>query len=115
MYIIRKGSSAMSLGKSVSNRIFELRLKRQITQEMLADKAGMDVNALGRIERGQNSNIKLETLNKLIEALDLDYQTFFAFTDSKNEVSKLIAKLSLVDDEEKYLEIFHKILDIELK
>lgn len=43
---------------------------------MLADKAGMDVNALGRIERGQNSNIKLETLNKLIEALELDYQTF---------------------------------------
>ncbi|MET3644860.1 XRE family transcriptional regulator [Streptococcus minor] len=105
----------MSLGKSVSNRIYELRIKKQLTQEMLADKAGMDVNALGRIERGQNSNIKLETLNKLIEALELDYQTFFAFTDSDNEVSKLIAKLSLVDDEEKYLEIFNKILDIELK
>ena len=105
----------MSLGKSVSNRIYELRIKKQLTQEMLADKAGMDVNALGRIERGQNSNIKLETLNKLIEALELDYQTFFAFTDSDNEVAKLIAKLSLVDDEEKYLEIFNKILDIELK
>ncbi|WP_234395584.1 hypothetical protein [Streptococcus anginosus] len=54
-------------------------------------------------------------MNKLIEALELDYQTFFAFTDSDNEVAKLIAKLSLVDDEEKYLEIFNKILDIELK
>lgn len=68
------------------------------------------INALGRIERGENSNIKLETLNKLIEALELDCKTSFAFTDSDNEV----AKLSLVDDEEKYLEIFNKILDIEL-
>ncbi len=105
----------MSLGKSVSNRIYEFRTKKRLTQEMLAEKSGMDVNAFGRIERGQNSNVKLETLDKLISALELDYQTFFAFIDSDNEVSKLIAKLSLVDDEEKYLDIFNKILDIEIE
>ena len=40
-----------------------------MTQEKLADKAGMDVNALGRIERGQNSNIKLEPLDKKLSVL----------------------------------------------
>lgn len=56
---------------------------------MLADKAGIDVNALGRIERGENSNIKSGTLNKLIETLEVDYQTFFSFTDNDNEGTKL--------------------------
>lgn len=104
----------MSLGKSISNRIYELRLSKNLTQESLADKAGMDVNALGRIERGQNSNIKVETLEKIINALEVDYNSFFSFQDQENNYSKIIAKLSLVNNQEKFLDVFNKILDIEL-
>lgn len=68
----------MSLSENVSKRIYELRTNKKMTQEKLADKAGMDVNALGRIERGQNSNIKLETLDKIIRTLEIDYRTFFS-------------------------------------
>ena len=104
----------MSLSENVSKRIYELRTSKKLTQEMLADKAGMDVNALGRIERGQNSNIKLETLDKIIRALDIDHRTFFSFSMDEDSISRIIAKLSLVDDEDRFLEIFDKILDIEL-
>ncbi|EGE53199.1 helix-turn-helix domain-containing protein [Streptococcus parauberis] len=104
----------MSLGKSISNRIYELRLSKHLTQETLAEKAGMDVNALGRIERGQNYNIKVETLDKIINALEVDYNSFFSFQDQENNYSKIISKLSLVNDQEKILDVFDKILDIEL-
>ncbi|MFX3952238.1 hypothetical protein ACJBXS_11800 [Streptococcus suis] len=40
----------MSLGKSLSNRIYELILNKQLQQEILSDKAGIDVNDLGLIE-----------------------------------------------------------------
>lgn len=105
----------MSLSENVSKRIYELRTNKKMTQEKLADKAGMDVNALGRIERGQNSNIKLETLDKIIRALGIDYRTFFSFSVSEDTFSKIASKLSLVADEERFLEIFDRILDIELK
>lgn len=80
----------------------------------LADKAGMDVYALGRIERGQNGNVKLETLDKIIRALEIDHRTFFSFTTDEDSISKIVAKLSFVEDEDRFIEIFDKILDIEL-
>ncbi|KXT69226.1 helix-turn-helix domain-containing protein [Streptococcus cristatus] len=105
----------MSLSDNVSNRIYELRTSKKLTQETLADKAGMDVNALGRIERGQNGNVKLETLDKIIRALEIDHRTFFSFTTDEDSISKIVAKLSLVEDENRFIEIFDRILDIELK
>ena len=105
----------MSLSENVSKRIYELRINKKLTQEMLADKAGMDVNALGRIERGQNGNVKLETLDKIIRALEIDHRTFFSFTTDEDSISKIVAKLSLVEDENRFIEIFDRILDIELK
>ncbi|MCW1052125.1 helix-turn-helix transcriptional regulator [Streptococcus anginosus] len=105
----------MSLSENVSKRIYELRTNKKLTQETLADKAGMDVNALGRIERGQNGNIKLETLDKIIRALEIDHRTFFSFTTDEDSISKIVAKLSLVEDENRFIEIFDRILDIELK
>lgn len=105
----------MSLSDNVSNRIYELRTSKKLTQETLADKAGMDVNALGRIERGQNGNIKLETLDKIIRALEIDHRTFFSFTTDEDYISKIVAKLSLVEDKNRFIEIFDRILDIELK
>lgn len=105
----------MSLSENVSKRIYELRTNKKLTQETLADKAGMDVNALGRIERGQNGNVKLETLDKIIRALEIDHRTFFSFTTDEDSISKIVAKLSLVEDENRFIEIFDRILDIELK
>lgn len=62
-----------------------------------------------------DSNIKLEPLHKIIKVLGIDYQTFIAFIDSNNDLTKLIVKLSLVYDEERYLEFFNEVLAINVE
>lgn len=44
--------------KRFGKRVRQLRLERDLTQEALGDKAGLDMTYIGRIERGeQNTSI----------------------------------------------------------
>ena len=54
----------------LGRRIRDLRQKRELTQERLAEAAGMDVKYLGGIERG-TENPTIETLEKLAGAFSL--------------------------------------------
>ncbi|EKD47577.1 MAG: hypothetical protein ACD_65C00376G0005 [uncultured bacterium] len=45
-----------------------IRRQKGFTQEEVADKSGMHVSTLGRIERGE-SNPPLQTLNKIAQVL----------------------------------------------
>ena len=56
------------ISKKVGKKIRIIRRKKGITQEEIADKSGMHVSTLGRIERGE-SNPPLQTLNKIAQAL----------------------------------------------
>ncbi|WP_329812185.1 helix-turn-helix transcriptional regulator [Enterococcus faecalis] len=47
----------MKLELEIANRIRELRIAKNMTQEKLAEKIGFDVSFLGRIERGKSANI----------------------------------------------------------
>lgn len=67
----------MKLELEIANRIRELRIAKNMTQEQLADKIGVDVSFLGRIERGKSANIQINTLEKIIHALDEGYLSFF--------------------------------------
>lgn len=51
-------------------RVRELRLERGLTQEKLADLAGMHFTAIGHIERASRSST-LETVLKLAKALQV--------------------------------------------
>lgn len=51
-------------------RVRELRLARGLTQEKLADRAGMHFTAIGHIERASRSST-LETILKLAKALQV--------------------------------------------
>ena len=57
----------LELGKSIKVRRKTLR----ITQPVLAEMAGISVNTLYKIERGQ-ANPTLKVLNKLAEVLGMD-------------------------------------------
>ena len=59
--------SFFELGKSIKVRRKTLR----ITQPVLAEMAGISVNTLYKIERGQ-ANPTLKVLNKLAEVLGMD-------------------------------------------
>ena len=102
--------------KRVARRIKELRTggKEKLTQEELAYRANMDTTSFSRIERGQNPDVRLMTLDRIIKALDVDYPTFFTFTDDEKRKNRIIAKLDLLNDDT-LLEIIENLLDREFQ
>lgn len=58
--------------------ISRLRIERHMTQAQLAAKAGMHVQALARIERGERplANLRLSTALALADALEVDPHRF---------------------------------------
>ena len=75
-----------------SKRIREMRQLRGISQEQLALKAGINVSFLGQIERGTKKPT-IETIDKLLKALDISYQEFFNF-ESAVASSEVIDKIA---------------------
>lgn len=63
------------LYKRLGNRIEELRRKRGITQEQLAEKAGLHRAYFWDIENGRNISIK--TAYRIAKALDVSLSELF--------------------------------------
>ncbi len=105
----------MKLELEVANRIRELRISKNMTQEQLADKIGFDVSYLGRIERGKSANIQISTLEKIISALDEDYSNFFSFGNTENRYTEIFHKLSILENRDEILDIIEKIINLENK
>ena len=103
----------MKLELEIANRIKEYRIAKKLTQEQLAEKIGFDVSYLGRIERGKSANIQISTLEKIIDALNEDYTTFFSFENANNKYVSIVHDLSLLENREEVLEIIEKIIKLE--
>ncbi|WP_029265816.1 helix-turn-helix domain-containing protein [Virgibacillus alimentarius] len=85
------------LKKIIGERIRSIRKAKGFTQETLAEKADIHYSYIGGIERGDR-NISVETLSKIINALEILPVELFQFTtiDDENEIlSKRIAIESL--------------------
>lgn len=54
-----------------------LRLKQSLTQQELAEKAGMDANYYQKIESGRWNSVRLATVEKLADALDVEMWELF--------------------------------------
>jgi transcriptional regulator with XRE-family HTH domain len=70
----------MSIKVKVGQRIKELRNQIGISQEALANKAEIDRTYVTDVENGRR-NISIENLEKLVNALQVDFKDFF---DSPN-------------------------------
>jgi transcriptional regulator with XRE-family HTH domain len=55
----------------IGNRLKNLRIRRALTQQELADRAGVSSNAINRIELDK-AEPHMSTLRKLAKALDVD-------------------------------------------
>lgn len=64
-----------NLYKKVGERIEELRKEKGLTQEGLAEKAGLNRSYFWDIENGRNISIK--TLGKLTRILEVSLSEFF--------------------------------------
>ncbi|MFI5452585.1 helix-turn-helix domain-containing protein [Pedobacter sp. UC225_61] len=66
----------MDIKKKIGSRIKALRLINKLTQEALAFKAGIDKTYVNEVENGKR-NISIVNLEKIIVALDQEFNTFF--------------------------------------
>ncbi|MFC6347867.1 helix-turn-helix domain-containing protein [Vagococcus carniphilus] len=101
------------LNDEVSKRIRELRIKKEITQEILSNRAGIDLSYLGKIERGQKNNISLELLDKIISGLGVSYDEFFSFESSDDDLKKIQYDISIANDKEQVLNLINGIIKLD--
>jgi transcriptional regulator with XRE-family HTH domain len=71
----------------ISHRLRNYRLERGLTQEKLAEKAGLHYTYVGQVERGEK-NLTLASLEKILMALDVSFaELFYGLEDSLEEES----------------------------
>lgn len=93
----------------VGERIRAIRKSKNYTQEQLGEKVGLPQPYIGGIERGER-NISLETLERILEALETSPNEFFRFYNDKylsederarerilDNLSELLSKRSVHD------------------
>lgn len=68
---------AQKLISTVAQTLRDIRKDQGLSQEALAEKAGLDRTYISGVERGVR-NITLESLEQIVLALDLDCGTFLA-------------------------------------
>ncbi|MFZ6723596.1 helix-turn-helix domain-containing protein [Undibacterium sp. Ji49W] len=71
----------------VGQRVQILRKRKQLSQEELSSRIGIDTKSLSRLERGQHYP-SLETLERIRVELDVDLKDFFDF-DGKPSAEEL--------------------------
>ncbi|MCR5080322.1 MAG: helix-turn-helix domain-containing protein [Treponema sp.] len=101
--------------ETLGNNIHQFRLKKNLTQEQLAEKTGITTITLSKLENGK-SWISLETLEKIISVLEVKpYQLFIEtqveYRQYKEFILQSMNKIldeSMENLEKKPLKIFRK-------
>ena len=78
---------------NVGERLFELRNKCWLTQNGLAEKAGVSQTHLRRVELGQ-ADITVGHLQLLCDAMNISIQEFFNVDIGNDELSIALSKLT---------------------
>jgi transcriptional regulator with XRE-family HTH domain len=66
------------MGHTLGDRLRYVRKRRDLTQRQLAEKAGVSIDVVTRLEQGQRSTARLTTLARLARALDVDVSALLA-------------------------------------
>ncbi len=101
----------------IGNKIKELRTLQNLTQFELAEKANLSISLISKIEI-QEENIKINTLNKIANALNTNIESLLKKDNSYSLNEQVILnKLNkLNDDSKKDIEkIINQIIDYAIK
>ncbi|UZD22287.1 helix-turn-helix transcriptional regulator [Algoriphagus halophytocola] len=66
----------MDIKEAFGQKVKLLRKAKELSQEDLADKSGLNRPYISAIEQGKR-NVSLEVIEKLAEALDIEIKEFF--------------------------------------
>jgi len=80
--------------KMLGKRIKELRKRNNLSQEKLAELAGIEPTSLSNIENGRNYPSFI-TLEKILKILKTDFVTVFKFA-KHNEPESLLAEIETI-------------------
>lgn len=86
-----------NINEQVRIRIKEYRQRAGLTQENLAFKSGIHVSFISEIERGLKKP-SIESLEKLLAALNVSFQEFFDFDINVETLKKSSAIEKLVNE-----------------
>jgi transcriptional regulator with XRE-family HTH domain len=78
----------MGITKILGERLRAYRNKAGLSQEQLAEKAGLHATYIGQLERGEK-NATIESIEKVARALELPFEILFEkiiTSDSDNEI-----------------------------
>jgi transcriptional regulator with XRE-family HTH domain len=101
----------MDTKELLGERVRELRKKRKLTQEKLAELAGVDISYLGNIERG-TENPTVATLDKLAAALSVRLSQILTFEHTLRGDKALRRRLNQILDKcsENELQVILKVV-----
>ncbi|MBQ8887289.1 MAG: helix-turn-helix transcriptional regulator [Candidatus Gastranaerophilales bacterium] len=94
--------------KLFGKRIKELRLRKNYTQEMLAELLGIGERNLSKIECGVNF-VSAETLENLSKALNVSYKDLFDFEHLETVAVKKEELLLSIQEEKVDVELLYRI------
>jgi len=86
-------------------RIREVRKARQLSQDALAEKVGVDPKQISRIEGGK-SYPSLDTLDSIARELQVEVKELFSYdhlSGDKDITEEIISTMALMDDAKKQL------------
>ncbi|WP_155970929.1 helix-turn-helix domain-containing protein [Streptococcus ruminantium] len=87
----------MTLKQYIGTRVRQIRKEKNLSQQQLSEKAEVGIDYISNLET-KGSNIKVDTLEKIISALEVEVSDFFQVVDSTtnynvlNELNKLPTK-----------------------
>jgi len=93
------------IAKTVGERLRIYRSRANMTQEELAEKAGLHHTYIGQLERGEK-NATLESIGKVARALDLPFEVLFEaiiYGDTDNAIAKEVYELITARSEKEQL------------
>lgn len=101
----------MDIKKLFGKKVKEKRTNLRLTQEQLAEKAGISPKSLSQIELGNNF-ISAENLDALCKALQVMPNQLFEFEDKKSSAVDLEIIFSRLKSDSKLLDKIAKIIEI---
>ena len=106
-----------ALSAEIGQRLRTYRLLRGLTQEELAEKAGMHQTYIGQVERGEKT-LTLPSLEKLTRSLQIPFSVLFDGLEEISDVSEDVAlkcyKIVRDKDPVKQLHLYKILLEIDM-
>ena len=100
----------MTTKKLLGAKIKEIRKKRELSQEKIAEQVGIDPKHFSRIEVGVNYP-SLNTLEKIAQSLNVEIEDLFNFHHIKNNL-ELMENITILlkEADEAELQLIYKIV-----